>query len=140
MDAIIKFYKWLIDTTEVQGWAEVSEREINIYLLNFPVSSREITKRLLFNFFEYAKKQRFIFNNPIEQFVSRDRMMEVKPLSKREHAKIYRKLTTDINELFVEKLICSLIYFHGLTSKQLVEIKFDNIKLGGNCIFVHLIQ
>lgn len=63
-------------------------------------------------------------------------MVEIKPLSKHEHAKIYRILTTDIDELFVVKLISSLVYFHGLTSKMLVEIKVDNILLGRNCILI----
>ncbi|WP_425203328.1 hypothetical protein [Priestia megaterium] len=136
IDSIIAFYKWLSNNESVQSWAEVSERMVNMYLLEFPEKSRDIKRRLFFNFFEDARKQRYIFSNPIEQFIARDRMIEVKPLSKKIHAQIYQTLVTATNELYVEKLMSSLIYFHALTTREVVGIRIDDIKLDRNCILI----
>lgn len=58
---IIKFYKWLKINESIQSWSEVSERMVNIYLLEIPDISSEIRKRILFNFFEYIKNKKDIF-------------------------------------------------------------------------------
>lgn len=133
---LISFYNWIIDNYSVKSWAEVSENMVNIFLLRFPETSREIRKRTLFNFFEYAKKHRHIFYNPIEKFIARDRMVAIKPLSKYEHAKVFSLITNNVNELFVEKLISSLVYFHALKTKQITEIKLEDILVEKKCIII----
>ncbi|AZB43798.1 hypothetical protein CEF21_16615 [Bacillus sp. FJAT-42376] len=137
IDMMISFYNWLANNETAHNWAEVSERMVNTYLLQTPQRSRDIKKRALYNFFQFAKKQRFIFANPIENFIARDRMIEVRPLTKQDHSEIYRKLTTESDQLFVEKLISSLIYFHALQTKNIMEIKIEDIKLASKSIYLN---
>ena len=50
IDNLILFVKWLIENYEIDNWSQVTDKEVNIYLLTFPEKRRTILKRLLFNF------------------------------------------------------------------------------------------
>lgn len=124
---IVNLGKWMVEEHQINSWAEVTDKEINIYLLRFPEKSRVIRKRNFYNFFEFAEKKRWIFNNPIENFVARDFNIEKKPLSKKEHAQIYNSILKYKTDYFIEVFTTSLVYFHALTSKQLISIELNDI-------------
>ncbi|HFR4184050.1 TPA: hypothetical protein ACHVKG_000803 [Bacillus cereus] len=128
IDSLILFVKWLIENYEIDNWSQVTDKEVNIYLLTFPEKNRTILKRLLFNFFEFSLKKRWIFNNPIEEFIARDFKVDSKPLSLKEHAQVYNSILKYKSEFVIEVFITCLVYFHSLTSKQISAIKLSDIK------------
>ncbi|MFJ7950126.1 hypothetical protein ACIQZG_01220 [Lysinibacillus sp. NPDC096418] len=126
---VIRFYGWLMERYSLSSWAEVEEDMVNKYLLEFDFVNGQNKKRTLYNFFAYMKKHGFIFTVPIEQFVARDDMIEVKPLSITQHKEIFRSIEYGDEDLVTERFITSLIYFHGLTSAQIRSIELENIFL-----------
>jgi len=134
INEIKKFYFWVTEENEISSWAEVTEDMINIYLLRFDFMNGQIRKRTLFNFFSFCKKHGFIFDNPIEQFVARDSMIEVAPLSINQHKAIIKAIEYGEDNLVFERFLASLVYFHGLTSSQIKTIELEHIQLNEMCI------
>lgn len=79
-------------------------------------------------------KKRWIFNNPIEEFVARDFKVDSKPLSLKEHAEIYNSILKYKSEFVIEVFITCLVYFHSLTPKQISAIKLSDIKSSSKLI------
>ena len=44
IDNLILFVKWLIENYEIDNWSQVTDKEVNIYLLTFPEKRRTILK------------------------------------------------------------------------------------------------
>lgn len=62
-------------------------------------------------------KKKYIFLNPIEEFVARDFIVDVKNISLKEHKKIYASIHTNKIEYPLESLLTSMAYFHCLASQ-----------------------
>jgi len=136
IDEIRGFYYWLIEHYPISSWAEVEEDMVNKYLLEFDFMNGQIRKRSLFNFFTYMKKHGFVFTVPIEQFVARDSMIEVEPLSLNKHKAVLKAIEHGDEDLVTERFLSSLVYFHGFTSAQIKAIELENILLEEKCILV----
>ncbi|MFJ7913763.1 MULTISPECIES: hypothetical protein [unclassified Lysinibacillus] len=129
IDEIKAFYYWIKKDTTISSWSEVTEDMVNKYLLGMKFTNGQIKKRTLFNFFTFLKKHGFVFVVPIEQFVARDSMIEVTPLSLNQHKTIFKAIENGNENLVVERFLCSLVYFHGLTSSQIKSLELENINL-----------
>ncbi|WP_342503562.1 hypothetical protein [Lysinibacillus sp. FSL L8-0126] len=127
---------WLVEKESMNSWSEVTEREINNFLIGFPEKNRTIKKRALYNFFEFCLKKRWLFANPIEDFTARDYKVTVKPLSKNEHAQIYSSILNLKFDYPFEVLVTVLVYFHSLTTRQILGIKMSHISLESNTIII----
>ncbi len=123
----VNFCNYIQKEFNIDNWAEITEKEINIFLLNLPEKSRNVRKRCLYNFMEFALSKRLIFSNPMGHFISRDFKIETKPLSRNEHAMVYKSILLNKNENPIEAFTTSLVYFHAMTTKQILSIELSHI-------------
>ncbi|PKU52174.1 hypothetical protein [Lysinibacillus fusiformis] len=137
IDEVRAFYYWLMKNYTVSSWAEITEDMINKYLLDMDFLSSQIRKRTLFNFFTFMKKHGFIFVVPIEQFVARDSMVEIEPLTLQQHKAIFKAIEFGEEDLVVERFLSSLVYFHGLKSSEIKVLELENLLLDEKCIYIN---
>ncbi|ALC84848.1 hypothetical protein AM499_02735 [Bacillus sp. FJAT-22090] len=137
IDEIKVFYYYLKKDYIVSSWAEVTEDMVNKYLLGMDFTNGQIRKRTLFNFFTFLKKHGFVFVVPIEQFVARDSMIEVAPLSLKQHKAIFKAIEYGSGNLVVERFLSSLVYFYGLTTSQIKSLELEDINLDVKCIYIN---
>lgn len=134
---IFSFLKYLEDNhSHISSWSEVTDKEINMYLLTLKLKSRFVKKRLMYNFFGELLKKKMIFINPIDDFIARDFKIEKKPLTLEAHAKIYGNILKYSNEKYIESFTTSLVYFHALTTNQILSIELQNIDLDKRIIML----
>lgn len=137
IDVIKAFYEWFKKSYTLSSWAEVTEDIVNKYILSMDFMNGQIRKRTLFNFFTFMKEHGFIFSVPIEQFTARDSMILAKPLSLNQHKAIYNAIEYGNENLSVERFLSSLVYFHGLTSKQIKTLELEDVNLDLRCININ---
>lgn len=128
---------WLVVNESVSDWTLVSQDTINRYLLSFGnIQNREIQKRKLYNFFEFGRKNRLLIQNPILPFKAKDYPIISRVFTKSDHKNLFKSIKQLSKSNPTDSLLASLCYFNALTSKQIQEIKIDDINLFRKCIHV----
>ena len=124
---IMKFMVWCIDK-KINSWNDVTQEIVDEYLIEIDsIKTRELEKRLLFNFFDYGEKKNMLFRNPIPQFIARDFMMNNGMLPLEKHRTIIKTIKILAEEIPRDSLLLSFCYYHALTSSEIRNLKLSHI-------------
>lgn len=65
--------RWITENhEEVKHWTDFTETIVNQYLLSLPASSRECSRKDLYQFFKFAKRKRCLFTIPMTDYKTRE--------------------------------------------------------------------
>lgn len=128
IEAIIKLINWSSVNLKVSSWNEVTEEVINSYLLMYKKQEYiDVLKNNFFNFFQFAKKNKYIFENPVPKFKARSYVVANQEFKLQEHKGLISKIIEYSKIDPTTALLISLCYFHALSSKQISSIKISSI-------------
>lgn len=84
-------------------------------------------KNNFFNLFQFAKNNKYIFENPVPKFKARSYVVANQEFKLKEHKGLISKIIEYSKIDPTTALLISLCYFHALSSKQISSIKISSI-------------
>lgn len=134
---LARMIKWITQNHEdVSHWTDFNEAIINQYLLSLPPSSREWARKVLYQFFKYAKRKRFLFTIPMVDYKTRSMPRVTEPLTIKEQRKLYRRIVMEGVSYPYEALLTSLAFFHAVQSRYIRSIKLNEIDIKRGIIYM----
>lgn len=138
ISSITNFVRWIIEEKNIFDWTMVSQDSVNEYLLTIENQIyRDIQKRKLYNLFEFGEKYRMIIKNPIMDFKSRENYVRNRVFTRKSHKKMYELINITSISFPMESLLLQMCYFQVLTSKQIKEIKIEDIDIFNKKILIN---
>lgn len=132
-----RLINYLESIESVDNWTLVNQEIINRYFLIYEKQQyRDIERRSLYNFFEFGRKNRFLLQNPIQQFKAKDYSFTERALTRKDQKELVMSINLAAKENPTDSLVTSLCYFHAFTSQQIRELKISQIYAERKCIIL----
>lgn len=136
-EVIINFIKDINENYGVYNWTSITQEIVDSYLVKFNNRKyREINRSKLRRFFQFAKKNNYVIQNPVHESNYEETLITQKTLSENEQKYIYNSIITKIKTEPTASLITSLCYFYALKSSEIKNILLKNVFLKEKMIFV----
>lgn len=136
-NTVFNLLDYLRELRSITNWTEITQRDINKYHLTFDnLRHRTVINNKLYNFFDFALKNKFIVTNPVDKLQYREYSMYEESSTKQDHNKVFSIINILLKEDKTTALISMLIYYHALTSRQLIELRLKDIDLNKKCIYI----
>lgn len=136
-DVITNFIKSINENFEVYNWSSITQEIVDSYLLMFNNRNyRKINRSKLRSFFQFAKKNNYVIQNPVHKSNYEETLITKKTLSENEQKYIYNSIIKKIKIEPTASLITSLYYFYALKSSEIKNILLENIHLEQKMIIV----
>mgnify|MGYP001575607947 CR=1 FL=1 len=123
-----RLVKWIIqEHVEVSSWDLIQEEQIHEFLLTLASNNREIVRKDLYVLFKMAKQRKVITYIPMVNYPSRDLPSVIESLDINEQKRVAILLQNNIHSNPMECFLSSLCFYHGLSQKQIQNIKLSDI-------------
>lgn len=130
-----RFVKWIVENfPSVDSWAVIQEEHIQQFLLSLPPRNREIVRKDINVLFKFAKKKRIIAHVPIIDFPSRELPSSIQVLDLEDQKKVASTIKDNMYTDAVGCLLASFCFYHGLSSKEIREIKTTDVDVDNKMI------
>lgn len=137
IEAITRLLKECLEIG-ISNWNEITEEIINKFLLKYKKQEYvDLQTNGLYNFFQFAKNKKYIFDNPVPKIKARSYAIIEEPFKPEDHKGLVNKLIEYSKQDPTTALLISLCYFHALSSKQISHIKLSNINFDAMTIKVN---
>jgi integrase len=137
LGVFIKFVKWIIEThNEVCSWDFVQEEHVHEFLLTLTPNNREVARKDLYALFKLAKSKKIITYIPMTDYPCRELPPVIEPLNMAEQKRIARVLLENVHINPLECILSSLCFFHGLSTRQIQNIKLSDVDLSSKIIVI----
>lgn len=124
-----------LNRKKINNFLEISERDINNYLLSIDnYKHRTIENNKLLKFFSFLNKKKIIPNNPVNKIEYKEFSIHQTDITLADHKNIFKKINLLCKNDVEIGLLAILIYFHCLSSKQIGNIKLNDISLENKSI------
>ncbi|MGI8383183.1 site-specific integrase [Robertmurraya sp. P23] len=130
MELYVRCVRWLVyERKHVGSWDTIQQEDIHAYLLILKPKHREIARKKLLLLLKLAKRKRIITHIPLLDIKSRELPSTIEILSIEEQRRVAGLIRMNRYEKPIDCLLTSLCFYHGLSNKQISNIKMDHINV-----------
>lgn len=126
----LRFILWIQESEdEILHWDFIRENHINQFLINLPMRSREVARKDIYMLFRLAKIKKIIINIPMSDIKSREYESSFEEINFHKQQEIAQLITDSIYSDPTSSLISNLCFYHALSSKEIRNIKMEDIDI-----------